>query len=339
MNTGRKKDFDIEIIAKKNAGSLWDDIIRGLPWCNIYQSYNWGEIKKNYGWKPVRAIVKDSSKKVIAAVQVLTKKKCGFMIGWAPGGPLFNAETDDRDGVTLLLNELYKVNSLAKYLKIYPMIPLCEKNIQWLILEGWHNPRTISHKSFTVMVDLDGEIDSIRKRLTGKWRYDLKQSEKFGHNFESIEDEKQLSKFIEAHKNMCKTKGLNDSFDLKELKIMKNKLNDDLLVFGTFENNLLTSGWIIARFLDTAYVLKAVTTDRGKEILASYLCLWEAMKYLKSIGCKRLEMGGIDPQGNPGVTHFKRGTGGKEIKWLGEWELVKPRCLRWTLDIAGRFYK
>lgn len=200
------------------------------------------------------------------------------------------------------------------------MTPLKDEDARLLSSEGWNRPGTGFHKSLTVMVNLDENMDVIKNRLKRKWNYNLRRSDTFKHRFDILNDDNQLSVFIEEHGKMRGIKGFKDNFDLKELKIMKEKLKDDLFVFTTYENNTFSSGRIMARFMNTACELKAVTTERGRKTRASYFCLWEAIKFLKAKGCKRLDMGGVDPEENPGVTLFKRGVGGEDIRWLGEWE-------------------
>ena len=73
-----KNSFNIEVVSSIDSNA-WDNIIKQFLWCNLYQSYNWGEIKKEYGWLPQRTIAKNNLGKVIAAVQILTKKNTGVL--------------------------------------------------------------------------------------------------------------------------------------------------------------------------------------------------------------------------------------------------------------------
>lgn len=315
--------INIEVLTEENAKYEWDNSIKKLPWHNLYQSYRWGEIKREYGWIPTRTVVKDVNGKIVSAAQALIKKRFGCMVGWVPGGPLFF----DIKSITPAVNHFYNRNGLLKYLRIYPMSPESEENAEWLVNEGWTHPKNPFHKSMTIILNIDDDIDLIKKQLRQKWRYYLNCSYSFSHTFRIVNDEKDFSPLINAHIDMCRNRGLKNSLELTELELMKEKLKEDLIIFATYENESFTSGWIIARFMDTAYVLRAVTTERGRDTLASYFCLWEAIKHLKDKGCNKVEMGGIDPEDNRGVTHFKRGLGGKEIKWLGEWEVGNNKVI------------
>ena len=47
---------------------------------------------------------------------------------------------------------------------------------------------------------------------------------------------------------------------------------------------------------------------------------WAAMTRLRGEGADSFDLSGIDPERSPGVTHFKRGTGGAEVATAGEWD-------------------
>jgi lipid II:glycine glycyltransferase (peptidoglycan interpeptide bridge formation enzyme) len=48
-------------------------------------------------------------------------------------------------------------------------------------------------------------------------------------------------------------------------------------------------------------------------------------------------MGGIDPENNKGVYHFKKGTGAKEIRYLGEWEWSNSEMFRKVANWGIRY--
>lgn len=328
------KKLTVDILEKEEAKRSWDKIVSAFPSCNLYQSYNWGEIKKEFGWLPIRSVAKGEDGEIYSASQVLVKKMFGILLAWVPGGPIYNSEYSNiGDGIHSLIH-LKNGRNIFKYIRIYPMTHIKEYDSEWLVNEGWNRPGFVFHKSLTTIVDMEMNMESMRKRLTGKWRYYLKRSESFKHEIRRLKDGDEMDGFVKAHGEMCKEKDLKEEMSLKEIKIMNKFLEDDLFIIATCANSVFTSAWMIARFKDTAYVLRAFSTEEGKKKLASYFCLWQAIKLLKTTGCKKLEMGGIDPENNPGVTHFKRGIGGEEMKWLGEWEFSNNILLRKSVSFV-----
>ena len=202
-----RDNFHVELIEEKDGGKQWKDIIKQFSWCNIYQSYSWGEVKRKYGWFPARAVVKDINGKIVSAAQVLIKKRFGCLVGWVPGGPLFF----DIKSITPLANHFYNSKGLLKYLRIYPMAPESEENAEWLASEGWSRPKNRFHKSMTIILDINEDMDSIKKQLKQKWRYYLNRSYSFSRIFRIVTDEKDFPPLINAHIDMCINKGLRDS--------------------------------------------------------------------------------------------------------------------------------
>jgi hypothetical protein len=64
---------------------------------------------------------------------------------------------------------------------------------------------------------------------------------------------------------------------------------------------------------DSAIYLLGATSDAGLNSKGAYLLQWTLICWLKNRGTKSYDLGGIDPEGNPGVYHFKRGLSGADI--------------------------
>ena len=66
-------------------------------------------------------------------------------------------------------------------------------------------------------------------------------------------------------------------------------------------------------------------TAQGAESRANYLLKWEAIRTSREQGAVTYDMWGLSHEG---IEHFKSGFGGREIRYVGAWDLV--------LDPAGR---
>ncbi len=73
-------------------------------------------------------------------------------------------------------------------------------------------------------------------------------------------------------------------------------------------------------------------TARGADCRANYLLKWEAIRSSREQGADSYDMWGISHEG---IEQFKTGFGGREIKYVGAWDLVLDPAGRLAFDSAG----
>jgi lipid II:glycine glycyltransferase (peptidoglycan interpeptide bridge formation enzyme) len=66
-------------------------------------------------------------------------------------------------------------------------------------------------------------------------------------------------------------------------------------------------------------------TREGGESRANYLLKWEAIRSSRELGATSYDLWGL---ATGGIAHFKTGFGGREVRYIGAWDLV--------LDPLGR---
>ena len=70
-------------------------------------------------------------------------------------------------------------------------------------------------------------------------------------------------------------------------------------------------------------------TAAGADSRANYLLKWEAIRSSREAGATSYDLWGL---ATGGIAHFKTGFGGREVRYIGAWDLVLsrlgPACLR-----------
>jgi len=74
------------------------------------------------------------------------------------------------------------------------------------------------------------------------------------------------------------------------------------------------AGVLLAHHGKAATYLVGWTGDKGRELRATHLLLWQAIELLKADGYEWFDLGGVSAEA-PGVERFKLGLGGAET-WL-----------------------
>lgn len=170
----------------------------------------------------------------------------------------------------------------------------------------------------TIWIDLTLPEETLRKNLQQKWRNCLAKSEK--QNFlvqihESIQSFQEFIKGYENYKKLKKFIGPTSEFLSVEVKTGL-KTKSHLLVWAVNENQQI-AGILIALHGKTASYRVGWNSLKGRELNAHYSMLWQLIIFLKSKGFQKFDLGGILPNEEPELTHFKRGLGGNEIHSIG----------------------
>ena len=72
---------------------------------------------------------------------------------------------------------------------------------------------------------------------------------------------------------------------------------------------------------DTGIYLFGATGTKGMKSKGAYLLHWRAMQWLKGNGCRWYDLGGINPENNPGVYQFKSGMTDMDVCHIGPYEV------------------
>src|SRR4030095_15315459 len=91
-------------------------------------------------------------------------------------------------------------------------------------------------------------------------------------------------------------------------------------VFLSREEGRTLNALVASALGDTAIYLLGATNEEGTKSKGSYLLHWHAIQWFKENGISWYDLGGINPERNPGVYHFKKGFSGTDVTQLGRFQ-------------------
>ena len=304
----------------EDGGNEWNNlVINSSGGC--YQSYEWGEYKKHKGWIPFRIIRLD--KKTLYPVQMLAKKYWIFYLIFIPG--LGDAKQLDKNFYNYI-RELVGTN--AFYLRCSFPINYNQEIHDSLIKNKWITPIYYISARHSMIYDLSESEDIRLNNASKNWRHNLRRSLK-KEILIKIATGSDINKIIDIYREMESTKGLSEQFSEKDILNIINEFSEKLLLYYATNSNGDLLGLRGALLLGNKAVdIMAATSVAGRNTYSSYILFWELTKKCKALGVKNYDMGGINKINNKGVYNFKKGTGAKEIKYLGEYEMATSNLLR-----------
>jgi lipid II:glycine glycyltransferase (peptidoglycan interpeptide bridge formation enzyme) len=309
--------------------SEWSELLCQFDDASVYQTWAYGAV--HWGEHQLSHLVLERNSKAISIAQVRIVKLpvIGKGIAYVRWGPVCRRRSEPYDPdvlrqMTQALREEY-VNRRGLMLRLVPPVYTSDTFAEsWAA--DWASAGIVRNGKIdpehTMRVDLSPTLDILRSKLHQRWRNYLKSAEKEGftvHDGTSVEF---YDKFLAAYNEMMSRKRFDTTVDVNEFRRIQAELPEQLRmrVFLAEKEGKLFNALVVAAAGDTGIYLLAATSDEGLKSKGAHLLQWRAMEWLKANGFHRYELGGINPEKNPGVFQFKNGLGGEDVHQIGVFE-------------------
>jgi lipid II:glycine glycyltransferase (peptidoglycan interpeptide bridge formation enzyme) len=167
----------------------------------------------------------------------------------------------------------------------------------------------------TFVLDLAPAVEELRKKLDAKWRNHLKRAEKNGLNVVAGTGSSQYRIFCQIYNQMRTRKTFETTVDVEEFGRIQEDLPEShrMRILICQDQGAPVAGLVTSAMGDSAIYLLGATNDEGLKSQGAYLLQWTMIRWLKERGIRWYDLGGIDPERNPGVYSFKRGFSGADL--------------------------
>ncbi|MEX2144923.1 MAG: peptidoglycan bridge formation glycyltransferase FemA/FemB family protein [Candidatus Spechtbacterales bacterium] len=175
----------------------------------------------------------------------------------------------------------------------------------------------------TIVLDLKESEEKLLGQMGQKTRYNLRVAQKRG--VEAV-----LSKNKQTDFNMWWSlildTALRDKFSTHTKDYYKKLLDMDIArLYIAYKDGKLASAAIVVFAGNTATYLHGASDYKLRKHMAPYLMHWKIIRDAKRESLGYYDLWGINEKKWPGLTRFKKGFGGKEVKYLGSFDLPISR--------------
>lgn len=308
----------------------WDGQLQEFTDYSVYQGYSWGKHRRQFGWLPLR-LAASSDGKIVAMAQALLKRyPLGIGMVWLPGGPVgdlgawnggFRQALRTAAGVPFLV---CRINSTRAF---------SDREAIQLAQQGWCRCATPLRSGLSLVYRPALSEDERLDVCSSSWRHNLRRSGKYGLKI-SVWKDPNPDLMITVYERMEAYKQLAKQTSRAEVKSLLSSFREQCIMVrcDDAEGNLLAFRGALLMGNKGEDIFAAVT-PQGRKVYASHIAFWKLMEQCAECGVTSYDLGGTDPVENRGVYDFKKGTGAKDIRYLGEWEHSRPAILR---TIANR---
>jgi lipid II:glycine glycyltransferase (peptidoglycan interpeptide bridge formation enzyme) len=299
----------------------WDELVDRFQDANLYQTRSYGQTR--WGAKSLSRIVLKKNGEPVSIAQLRLKSIPGVKLGvaylrWGPLWQLKGGELDELVIRTMAgaLKEHYAVQR-RMFLQVIPNAYVGTRRAE-LFQAGFGGYRSSSFAPGstyrTFVLDLDKPLDQLRRNLDQKWRNMLNSAEKKQLIISEGEGEEQFRRFAGLYQEMYARKQFASAARIEDFAKMQQALppGQKMRVLLCEENGVLVSGVVVTGIGNCGIYLHGATSNEGLKARGSYRLQWEVIKWLKQKGVHFYDLGGINPNTNPGVYHFKAGMAGQD---------------------------
>jgi lipid II:glycine glycyltransferase (peptidoglycan interpeptide bridge formation enzyme) len=316
-------DFQVEV--DRVTPDEWSAMLDLFSDANFYQSWSYGAVR--WGAKNLSHLVLKRNGEVLgmAQVRIIRPTRLKFGMAYLRWGPLCHrhGKRPDADAAFSIANALQEeyVYKRGLLLQVLPnSFAGSDRAALFQSAFSAYTPesRTTANSYRTFILDLSPSVEELRRNLDKKWRNQLTRSEKNGLTVVAGNGADEYRRFCRMYEQMLERKAFESTVDVEEFGRIQENLPDAhrMRILICELDGVPVAGLVASAMGDSAIYLLGATSDSGLNSKGAYLLQWTMIQWLKESGFKWYDLGGIDPEGNPGVYSFKKGLSGIDVSQL-----------------------
>ena len=172
----------------------------------------------------------------------------------------------------------------------------------------------------TVTLDLTQPLEALRAGLDGKWRNRLVRAEAdaaFSTRVEpNLPEARRLLAQEMQQRKQRRFQGLPTDFVPAYIEAAPSREQGFAVSYAQSRKETQAAMLFLIHGSTATYHI-GWSSEAGRQANAHNLLLWRGIEYLRKLGLRRLDLGGVNTRALPGITRFKLGTGGQVLTLAG----------------------
>ncbi|MBR5408358.1 peptidoglycan bridge formation glycyltransferase FemA/FemB family protein [Candidatus Saccharibacteria bacterium] len=308
--------------------SKWDKFITSHKEANFLQSWDFYEFHKSRGNEVVRRAAVDDKGNILGAYAgVVEHAKRGRHLAIA-GGPILDWKK--KQVVKALFADMKEQGKKyhCVFVRVRPQLEESPAAFKLFRELGLKKAPTFLSVEYAAILDLHKSEEEIIKNMHRRIRYAVNNARNKGFTIEKSTDPKDIHEFYQIELQTAKRQefvAFSEDFLTKQFAAFA-KNNEAVLYTAKYEGQILAQNFMIFYGNEASYHY-AVSTELGTKMSGSPILHVEAMKDARARGIYRYNLWGIVGENEKnhrfyGVSFFKRGFGGDELKYLPAHDLI-----------------
>jgi lipid II:glycine glycyltransferase (peptidoglycan interpeptide bridge formation enzyme) len=313
-------------------GAAWDAFVEGTEHGSYLQLDGWARVKAPNGWVARRIVTGAPGERIGLQVLLRRPRPLPWAFAYAPRGPVAEAWTAGSiDALTTALRGAGRDLGRVSHVRIDPEVeadgPHDPSGALRAALEraGWRPAPSVQPPTSRV-VDLAPGEDALWSDLRKKWRQYVNKARAAGVTVVELPGDP-IPPFYAIYRETAQRAGflirVEQAYrDVYEAFAPAGRAR---VLFAVAPDGTPLASLFLVRCGRRVVEPYGGMTAVGADLRANYLLKWEAIRRSRDEGAAAYDLWGL---AHPGIAHFKAGFGGREVRYVGGWDLV--------LDPLGR---
>ena len=334
----------------------WDARVRASERPTYLQTTAWARVKAPNGWRP-RLVVAGGGAAVgdrataadpaTPAAQVLVRSLpvVPWSLGYAPRGPLvepWTAAAAERWTARLRAGTALEGVGLLRMDPELEVSDAAGAVVDRLRALGWRRAHDAQPRA-TRVIDLRTDEAALWSGVRKKWRQYVNHARHAGvvvRDVDADAEPEAIDRFGSVMRETSRRAGIpvRATSAYRDLWAAFRPSGDARLLFAEQPAGELLAVLLVIRCGRRVTEPYGGMTGAGAEVRANYLLKWEAIRRSREDGADEYDLWGLP---TAGIAHFKEGFGGREVTYVGAWDLdlhpVGGPLIR-TAEAARRAY-
>jgi len=315
--------------------SAWEAFLAASAVPSHLQSAAWAAVKRANGWTSFRVAADVAGAAIGGQVLVQRPRGVPWGMGYLGRGPVTADGSLSRATIAAFTARLHEEGRRHRlgYVRMEPEVEVGDGVVEReLMRAGWRRaPHVQPDRS--LVLDLTADEAALLAGMHRKTRQSVTKSERLGVRIVDA-DGSRMTEFYAIHTAAMRRAGVSPRAQ-RTYQDMWDLLAPRGMARMSFAEATDTGVPIAALFLVScgrrAVDLYGGTTAEGGRRRANYLLKWAAIKRCKADGFTEYDLWGLPREG---IEQFKSGFGGREVDYIGAWDLSISAVGKGVLDLG-----
>lgn len=320
--------------------AAWDAFVESTEHGSYLQLDGWATVKAPNGWVARRVVAGEPGSRIGMQVLLRRPRPLPWAFAYGPRGPVAEAWTADAVGsFTESLRQARGNLGRVSHVRIDPEVELDGPNDaggslrEALSASGWRSGPSVQPPTSRV-VDLTADEASLWSDLRKKWRQYVNRARSNGVTVVELPGDA-IAPFYTIYRETAERAGFLIRIEQAYRDVFEAfaPAGRARLLFAVGPDGTPLASLFLVRCGRRVVEPYGGMTAAGADLRANYLLKWEAIRRAREEGATAYDLWGL---AHPGIAHFKAGFGGREVRYVGGWDLELDPLGRRVYEMAQR---